>query len=252
MVYEMKEEEVLFRIAIYDDDEIFATKLEKNIIKYMNGQGEKVDLDIFYHEKELFQAINEEGYYDILFLDIELGETTGIEVGKKIRLNMKKTKIIYVSSKQDYAMALFKNRPFDFLVKPVSYQELQDVMNEYKSIYGFKRHFFEFKKNKKKYLIEESEIMYFQSSGRKIIMHTVDEEITFYDKLSEIEKRLESKQFCVPHKSFIVNMDYVKIFKGNSVQMANGEEIPISQSKREQMNQKIMEYFGKNRDNLCK
>lgn len=83
---------------------------------------------------------------DLLFLDIKLGGVDGVSVGQKLRQDIlnEVTQIVYVSSKQGYAMSLFQNRPMDFLLKPVDQDTVDRIMQEYRRVYDRQNHFFEF------------------------------------------------------------------------------------------------------------
>lgn len=69
---------------------------------------------------------------DLLFLDIEFGKgMDGVKVGEMLRADLanEAAQIVYVSAVEDYAMRLFRNRPMDFLPKPVKRQDIERVMN---------------------------------------------------------------------------------------------------------------------------
>ena len=73
-----------------------------------------------------------QGDWDVLFMDIEMPTINGVEAGKRVREQLQNysLKIIYVSSRQEYAMDLFKVDTFDFLIKPVAYEELEAVLDK--------------------------------------------------------------------------------------------------------------------------
>ena len=130
------------------------------------SKGITVDIQTFLTPLKLFSNIEEEGLFDILFLDIELGFETGIEVGAKIRSNLKNEtmQIVYVSAKEEYAIQLFDIRPMNFLVKPINYKKLAFVLDEYERLFGFKSRFFTYNIGKRQYKINENSILYFSKS----------------------------------------------------------------------------------------
>lgn len=108
------------RMCIYDDDIEFSLLFEKLLYRYAEENDKEIDVEIFQGgENAAFQIAQNE--YDILFLDIDLGDVKGFEIGKQIRDELKNNKIqiVYISGDTSYAMELFKTRPFDFVVKPV-------------------------------------------------------------------------------------------------------------------------------------
>ena len=93
----------------------------------------------FFSGKELLEDIEKSGVCDLLFLDIELGDYTGVEVGKKIRSDIRyeSMQIVFVSAKDNYAMQLFDIRPMNFLVKPVKYERVAYILEEYGRLFQF-------------------------------------------------------------------------------------------------------------------
>lgn len=71
-------------------------------------------------------------------------------------------------------------------------------------------------------------------------MVTQDGTKEFYGKLSDVVLRLNEQAFCVVHKSYVINLRYVAQYRSESVLMANGEEIPISQSMKQSVKEKIL------------
>ena len=232
----------MLRIGICDDDEQFVILLEGHVLNYAKSKGLSVDTQTFLSSDKLFSCIEEEGLFDILFLDIELGCETGIDVGKAIRSELKNEtmQIVYVSAKEEYAMQLFDIRPMNFLVKPINYQKVVYILDEYERLIGFQNRFFTYNIGKRKYRMNENCIIYFQSQGKKIRMITQDGVEEFYGKLSDIMPQLNEQMFCVVHKSFVINMRYVSQHKSNSILMINGTEIPISQSMKKSVIARII------------
>ena len=170
--------------------------------------------------------------YDILFLDIDLGDVKGFEIGKQIRDELKNNKIqiVYISGDTSYAMELFKTRPFDFVVKPVDKKKLFKMLDTYFSIFSGKNKYLHYRWLKQDHIIKQDNIIYLQSIGRKVVAKTFDGDVEFYDKLSKVIDKLDDNKFCRVHKSFVINSIYVDVFKSDKVIMCDSAWIPISKS----------------------
>lgn len=96
------------------------------------------------------------------------------KIGKYIRKKLENNvaQIVYISSKKSYAMELFENRPFDFLIKPLTEEAIKKVLNNYLNVYGDRGLFFTYQKSRSTYNIELSKIMYFERNKRKITVKT--------------------------------------------------------------------------------
>lgn len=232
----------MLNIAICDDDEQFANRLEDLLYDYLNNNNYKADIQAFTNPDELIKYLNDESV-DLLFLDIEFDNVTGIDIGNSLRKNLHNDliQIVFVSATESYAMQLFNIRPFDFLVKPVDYKKVNYLMEEYNRIYRVQQNFFEYHMGKQVYKIDEQAVLYFQSEGRKIKMVTSIGDKQFYGKLSEVAEKLKANSFFQVHKSYIINSRYVLEYGKEHVVMTNKEIIPVSRPMREKLNKLIIE-----------
>lgn len=234
----------MYTIGICDDDYMFCAQIEKSLENFSKETGITIETEVFLSGEDYLKYMNENPPLNILFLDIELGGADGVSVGQTIRSNLTNevTQIVYVSSKQSYAMALFQNRPMDFLVKPVTDADIGKIMREYRRLFDKKKGFFEFHIGKSAYRTAMNQIMYFQCEGKKIHIVTSDNnDRQFYGAMRDIEKQIDKDIFCMIHKSYIVNVNYVAEFHIDEVIMATGVVLPISQSMRKKVRQRILE-----------
>ena len=232
------------RIAICDDDQFICGELETLLINILESNNITHDIDVFFSGEELVRTFNNSNTsYDLIFLDIELPNQNGIDIGTYIRENLidHKTEISYISSNNSYAMDLFKLRPIDFLEKPITSKKVTHVINTYLNLIEYNNKNFQYSKNKNTFNIPLSDILYFEHKGRKTVLHTFDETIDFYDSFDNILTKLDTKRFILVHKSFIINYRCISKFGAKEVTMIDGRIIPISQSKRSQVQNKITE-----------
>lgn len=231
----------MLRIGICDDDEQFTIQLERHVLEYAKKKGVPVETQTFLDSDKLFYSIDEDGLFDILFLDIELDNITGIDVGNRLRLDLKNEimQIVFISANDEYALQLFNIRPMNFLVKPITYDKVSFVMDEYDRLFPTFNRYFTYNIRKKKCRISFNCILYFQSQGKKVQMVTQDGMEEFYGKLSDVVLQLNEQAFCIVHKSFVVNLHYVIQYKSDSVIMTNEVEIPISQSMKQNVKEKL-------------
>lgn len=237
--------DVMYRIGICDDDIKFGCQIEEYLKEYASNEHIEIETEVFISGEEYLSFLKMESKLDLLFLDIEFGKRIdGIVVGNIMRSDSanEATQIVYVSAKESYAMRLFKTRPMDFLVKPITREAINRIMKEYIRIFSCKKNFFEYHVGKTECRIATNEIMYFQCNGKKIrIVTSKKEEKEFYGKMADVEKQLDSKSFVAVHKSYILNINFVYEFYPDRVVMVTNEIIPISQSFRKKVKQRILE-----------
>lgn len=232
----------MYRIGICDDDETFCWQTEEHIRTYCDKYNLQAETQIFLSGKSLLECYNSEKPFDLLLLDIEMEELNGIAVGQKLRTDLANeiTQIVYISSNNSYAMQLFKIRPMDFLIKPVTETDIEQMMNTYCQLFVQNTNYFEYKNGKNICRINQKHILYFQSEGRVIHMYTINGTEMFYGKLSNVLNELNPRTFCCVHKSFVINWNYVAEYRLDKIILSNGVVIPISQSKRSSVREQIL------------
>ena len=137
------------RIAVCDDEKQIVEHIEKLIIRYANSFNMVINTDIFLDGQMLISELSSGVHYDIVILDICMPEKSGIDIGVYIRevMNDNISQIIYISSERQYAMELFKVQPLDFLIKPVEYDNLVNVLNKAVHLLGISNNVLTYEKN---------------------------------------------------------------------------------------------------------
>lgn len=231
----------MYDIGICDDGKNICASMASMILEYAQKKAIRINVQIWYTGEELRDYLMSDGHLDILFLDIELLKMTGIEIGRYIRneLDNMGLILIYISGKPSYAQQLFKTQPLDFLVKPITQEQINDVIDTAIKIIKRKKERFEFQQGKDYYYIQQGDIFYFESKGRKIRIVTSQDIYEFYGRLKDIVKEL-SVDFIEIHQSYIVNREHVLRYTYDMVEMENGTMLTISQKKRKQVRKKVL------------
>ena len=239
------------KAIICDDEKSTCSELEEIILKYAKEKRVPLVTEVFYSGDILLDYLKREKI-NILFLDIELPGKDGVMVGKYIREVLEEENIflVYISSKENYALQLFQNRPFDFLVKPIEQAKIYHVLDNICRISEKNSAEFKFQVQNSTYCILYKDILYFQSDGRKINIVMKKEVRTFYGKLNEIEEKLPENLFLRIHKSYLVNKSYVKGFTYEWVKMLNGDVLNISKINRADVRRKILESAADEFENI--
>lgn len=233
----------MYKIGICDDDKVFCSVLEEQIYELSKEIEIKVEIDVWYSGESIQNDLKKGIELDMLFLDIELVQKNGIAVGNFIRNEMEnmQTHIVYISSKESYAMQLFKVQPLDFLIKPVSVESIKEVLMrsvKQKNSMGI---YFEYQKGNSVFRVQTRNIAYFMSMDKKIIIVKKDGKEEFYGKLKSIAETLPA-DFLMIHQSYIINQAYVSEYSYETVKMVNGETLNISKPYRKETRSKIKQY----------
>lgn len=233
----------MFYIGICDDERYTCQYLKEAI--YTFGEKRKIDVDVrlWYQGEELCSYLQQGEMLDILFLDIELISTTGIQVAQYIRstIGNRELLIVFISSQKRYAMSLFRIQPIDFLIKPIKERQVEEILEHCIKEYEQKNQVFGYKIKGEYYKVNYRDIRYFQSDDKMIKIVKKNDVVAFRGKLRDLVKRVPSN-FIQIHQSFLINMDYVTTFSYETVTIEGieGQQLlTISASNRKKVRDQI-------------
>lgn len=232
------------RIAICDDDRILVRDLHKKIDTILKEWSLNAQIYDFYEAGDLMYEIETKGIFDIIFLDIEMGDVNGIDIASRLNDEEYIFTLIFVSQYDVYYGAAFEVQPFWFLDKPVKIEKLKKSLSKAVNNVKYKYETFDYSYNKEFYRVLLDKIMYIQSSGRVIYIHCVDNAIhKCYMKLKDVEAVLEEKhrRFIKINRSICVNPMYVKKWTYRDVFMVNGEIIGIGITYRDSVREQYIQ-----------
>lgn len=223
----------MLTIGICDDDKEICRELTQMICEYCDSKKIEPDIRSWYKGEELCLFLDSGRFLDILFLDIELVTTDGIQVGSYIRneLDDVQTSIVFISAKSEYALNLFKLSPLDFLIKPLKREDIAGVLNRKLTLLERNKQVFEYRERGMIYRLPVKDILYFCSDNKLVIAVTQKERREFHGRLKNLKKELPHN-FLMIHQSFMVNWDYVAKYTYESVTLKNGTVLSISQTYR--------------------
>jgi DNA-binding LytR/AlgR family response regulator len=198
----------MMRFVLCDDNENFLTKLAsiiENIFIKLNIDAEISKLIM--SPNELLDYV-ENNDIDVILLDIKLNSTlSGIDVAYKIREKNKKIYIVFLTGHFEYSMLAYKVKTFDYLLKPISFQKLEEtILRLYEDIYHEQSKLMSLCNGK--YLFKEQDILYIEKNRTKAIIHTNSSNVELYSTLKKIQNNL-SDIFIRCHKSYVINSEKI-------------------------------------------
>ena len=195
-------------IAICDDHIETARDLQRKILALpLNNIG---GIDIFTSPEKLRFAA-EDLHYDVVFMDIELGSISGIELSARLLQIHPDMQIIFISGYDDYYLQVYDVDHIFFLRKPIETQRLMTALKTAQDrILTSRDEFLPVKINRSILRIPQSGIMYIEKDKRMIRINMVNGEIyNAYGKLPELLEKLNDFFFQC-HTSYIVNFRYIR------------------------------------------
>lgn len=240
------------QITICDDQKTELLRISKLLDKYLCSQTNQNNFDVhcFGSSRDLLRQIENGKRYDIFLLDVVMPELNGIQLATKIRAKDEIAKIIFLTSSAEFAVDSYAVDAFNYLLKPVQEKELFKVL---------KKALLHTNANKNNYIIVKTQaclekvflckLIYVEIIGRTIYFHQLDEPvIESRGTFSEIEPLLlKDKRFVKPHRSYIINLDYIKTLSFDELITTNDLLIPVSRKCSKALKQNYIKHsFGDN------
>lgn len=220
----------MLRIAICDDEQ---SSVEELYLKIQNAADELLESAEIHRFTSGSDILKSQIKFNLIFLDIEMPETDGIETAEKIRSFDSQVQIVYVTNYRDFMKKAYSVHAFDYIQKPADSILIKKVIEDYLKILNpAKSEILKFNSLMSENIyIAADEIVYISCGAKKrtIIVITENSEYICKGKITEIYKTLDSMDFFMPHRSHIINLSFVRSFKRNEkIIMINGDEIPLS------------------------
>lgn len=226
------------KITICDDSIKDLLYTEKLLLKYKSLYPDKdFDLEKFSDPLRLYQKISTGKLTDIYILDMLMPRRTGIDIGNLIRTSGSESIIIYITSSEDFALDAYNVHALRYLLKPIDENKLFEALDYALSYTRLKVDSLCLIKTKDGLLQRPySRIEYVENAGRRLEVHMTDGEIlqslfirkSFEEETQEIASQ---RNFLQIHKSFLVNLDYVKQLTPDSIIMESGKHLPVSRAR---------------------
>lgn len=226
------------KITICDDSIKDLLEIEKLLLKYKTLYPDKdFELEKFSDPSRLYNRISEGKLTDIYLLDMLMPGHTGIDLGNLIRQAGSASIIIYITSSDDFALDAYGVHAIRYLLKPLDEGRLYEALDYALSYTKIKTEPAYLIKTKDG-LIQKpySKIEYIENVNRRLEIHLSNGDIlkSLFIRKSfeeEIQEIAEKRNFQQIHKSFLVNLDYVRQLTQDSVIMESGVRLPVSKAK---------------------
>lgn len=229
------------KILIVDDDKKFTNTLEQDIYNFFKKKQDKATITVI---NDHFNEIEMIDSYHIVFLDIDLITNNGLNIAKQLRDLDNNVMIVFISSRSNLVFKTFVVKPFYFLRK-ANYKK--DLIYFFEMLDSF------FKKNTlisldsraTKVHIPIDSIIYIESREHQLSIHSKKD--IYYDSssLSNFLSKLSNINFVQIHKSYIINLDYLKGINKSEVLLFENTRLPIGRKYKDSFYERYQDYLIK-------
>lgn len=205
------------RIALCEDmvfdTELLSMLIEMSKITYQ--------LECFSSGEALLEDF-EKDKYDLIFLDVYMGELTGVQTAERIRELDTQVVIIFTTTSDDFTREGYRLNAYKYLLKPVAQDDIFDALE----LATLKRDKTQgatlaIVTDNTPVVIPLSDIVSIESSNRRSLIYTITDAYATTMTIDDLEKLLPYPRFLRSHRSYIVNLDHVDVLADDFV-MDNG------------------------------
>lgn len=231
----------MMRIAICDDDAIFLEKAGHILNDYISRQKLESQIYLFHNEKELEKYIESGGEpLDLLFLDIELGEASGIEVAEEINRRMPKCGIAFLTNYLAYATDVYDVSHCYYIVKPELEERIPYVFRAFHLGQGEKKISVSWRGET--FIFHIADIRYVERGRRCSFLIMDDKTVKVRDSFEQVCMQLAGSYFVRCHNSYMVNFNEIQKLRANDLTLADGTVITISRKYKEHVKKSFSQW----------
>lgn len=235
----------MIKVAFCDDDLSILNEITVLLDRYRVEQNKEIVYAAFHSPLELLVEIEKGMGLDVLFLDVIMPGQNGIDVAREIRQYDSNVKIIFLTSSAEFAVQSYAVGAYFYQLKPIWEESFYRLMDSVIS---------ECKKEQQCSLIlrckngitriELDKLEYCEVIGRTLFLHQENGKVLeCVGSMDELCSQLtEYENFLRPHRSFLVNMDYIQGISHGAITLSNLAEIPVPRGKCSEIKNRYLEY----------
>lgn len=234
----------MIKVAMCEDSKTDREILQKIIEYLMKERGLTFQIDVYESGDSLIKGYSNHPC-DLIFLDIIMEGTDGIETGRRIREIDQKVEIVYCTSSEDFAIVAYEIHALGYLLKPYEPGKIGAVLDYYVQKHPQKnQNFIEVKSHRKSVIIPYKDIIYMESDNKVVYIHTTTQgDVKVYNRLDVLEEEIQDERFLRCHQSYFVNMQYVAGLVDSDFIMITDSMIPIRKSGRKLIVKQYEDYL---------
>ncbi|WP_121245746.1 LytR/AlgR family response regulator transcription factor [Mucilaginibacter phyllosphaerae] len=204
------------------------------------------DLDVICEYCNAIDAYNhlQSDSVDLIFLDIEMPEMTGLELTRNLR--DRGTVVIFTTSKKEYAVEAFELNVADYLIKPVTPGRFLQALGKAREIIESKKEVVQVKNDEFIFVrdsnitrrIKFSEIFYAEAMGDYVKFYTPAKTYAIHGTLKAAEEKLPAANFIRVHRSYIIALDKIDTLQDGGL-VINGQFLPVADAYRKALNSRM-------------
>lgn len=226
--------------AIVEDSKPDAERLKQLLKKAF--ENENISCSCFASGDEFLRAGWREGY-QVVFLDICMEGTNGIETAQRLRAADPDLLIVFVTSSPEYVWDAFPVHPFDYLLKPYKEEKFEQLAGELRRVRCRQQPELEVRIARQIVRLPLTKIYYATAQNHYVRVVTDDGECRATANFAQVQEQLQTQpEFLVCNRGVIINMSKVLRFEGDCIEMLDGTHLPVRQKDKNSLLAQFTQY----------
>lgn len=235
----------IYRLAVCEDDRDIRKEISRLCGEILTETQIAHEISCFSNAEKLEAALEKQRMFDVLILDIRLERMTGMELAKKLRREDNRISIIFITGCEEYLREGYEVQPVHFLLKPIEKSRLKEaLLTDWKLNHKPER--VTLRRGNRTLGLMLKEILYIEAGVNHNIRIVLEgREEMFPVTLSEMEQNLPAESFIRCHNSYLVNLEYVKEWNRQALQMADGVRLPVGRKYYKECQAAFISYINR-------
>ena len=236
----------MVNIVICENDKNDQEFVRSKVVDILDDLNIEYEIKIYNSGENLIEEYKRNA--DIILMDIQMDGIDGMETAREIRKVDDKVEIIFITSFVEYALEGYEVKAYRYLLKPVKDEDLKTSLINCLNDINLLKKSIVIKEGDTRVKLSLKDIMYIEVQKNDITVHTLNGIYETKGTMSNFESEINSDTFIRCHKSYLVNLEYIKSIKRYTAILENDEEIPLGRNKYKEVKDK---FFNMIEDKLC-
>lgn len=220
----------MIQIAICSQDQEEQARLAQLLFGWFQSAGVLLRLASFATADAFLQEY-QPGDFGFIFLDANLAPTSGLELARHIRKCADSCQIVFLSQDGAAALSCYQVHPAGFFVKPVAAEALSELLQWNRGLFLHDMDSITVVSARIHRKVLLADILYVTVSGRTSRIRLLQEQVLTNRTLNQLADQLPPSRFFRCHRSYVVNGAHVRKLTGRTLELDNGDQIPVSEDK---------------------
>lgn len=231
----------MLRIGICDDNDRDMELINSYCRQYFKESSEEAAIWGFCSGNEVLRKPD----LDILFLDIEMPEASGLDVKKHFQMRALDVRLVFCTSHGEMYEEAYGKNVFGFLTKPVTYESFEKKMDEVMQDWRMQKAVITYRTELGIAAVPVQDIIYVKPAGRYSKIRTTRDkkEIFCIKSYGEWKEELDRYGFADSHRSWFVNLSHISRFD-DGILLNNGSRVPLSRRMKKEFEKTYCDFIA--------